>query len=360
MHSVGHCSRCKHHRRAAAVAAVVRQGRPAGQGGRRRGPRRPGRRSTRPSWRSATSTGSTTCTTGASRASCGGATASRSGTGRTARSSASARTTQPPTGEGWTPGHRRPRHLVLLRRCGRSPRSAGRTRPPDLRRFYPTSVLVTGYDILFFWVARMMMFGLYAMDGSPAVRRRRAARHGPRPVRQEDVEVVRQRRRPAGLDGRVRRPTRCASPSPAAPTPAPTCRSARSGCRARRNFCNKLWNATRFALMNGADGRGRRCRRPSELSAADRWILSRLQHGRRRGRRATTSDYEFAKVCDALYHFAWDEVFDWYVELAKTPLAAGGEAGRAHPAGCSATCWTPCCGCCTRSSRSSPRRCGRR
>ena len=176
------------------------------------------------------------------------------------------------------------------------------------------------------------MFGLYAMDGTPAVRRGRAARPGPRPVRQEDVEVARQRGRPAGLDRRATAPTRSASPSPAAPTRAPTCRSARSGCQGSRNFCNKLWNATRFALMNGAHGRGRRCRRPSELSTVDRWILARLEHVDRRGRRALRG-YEFAKVCDALYHFAWDEVCDWYVELAKPVLAAGGDGGRRHPAG---------------------------
>ena len=80
---------------------------------------------------------------------------------------------------------------------------------PDLRTFYPTSVLVTGYDILFFWVARMMMFGLYAMRDKAARRRgsvpgRGPARPGPRPVRQEDVQVARQHRRPAGLDGPVR------------------------------------------------------------------------------------------------------------------------------------------------------------
>ena len=119
-------------RRAAAVAAVVRQHRPAGQGRRRRGARRPGARSSRPSWPSATSPGSTTCTTGASPASCGGATASRSGTARTARSSASARTrSRRPARAGgrtrtcWTPGS--------PRRCGRSPRSAGRSRPRTWR-----------------------------------------------------------------------------------------------------------------------------------------------------------------------------------------------------------------------------------
>src|SRR5690606_37923490 len=87
-----------------------------------------------------------------------------------------------------------------------------------------------------------------------------------------------------------------------------------------RNFCNKIWNATRFALLNGASVESEPP--AADLTAADRWFLSRLQ--------SVISDvdeafeeFEFAKVCDLLYHFAWDEVCDWYVELAKVQLAAG-------------------------------------
>ena len=75
---------------------------------------------------------------------------------------------------------------------------------PDLRRFYPTDVLLTGYDIIFFWVARMMMFGLYAMDGVEPFRHRRAHRPRPRQVRQEDEQVQGQLRGPARLHGRLR------------------------------------------------------------------------------------------------------------------------------------------------------------
>jgi valyl-tRNA synthetase len=89
-----------------------------------------------------------------------------------------------------------------------------------------------------------------------------------------------------------------------------------------RNFCNKVWNATRFALMNGATLEGP-LPAADQLSATDRWILSRLG--------AVVSevdalydDYQFAKLSDSLYHFAWDEVFDWYVELSKATLIAGG------------------------------------
>jgi valyl-tRNA synthetase len=92
-----------------------------------------------------------------------------------------------------------------------------------------------------------------------------------------------------------------------------------------RNFCNKLWNATRFALLSGATVPAAR---PvgDGLTIADRWILSRLD--------AVTAEvdalfeeYEFGKLCEALYHFAWDEVCDWYLELAKAALA--GPAGQA-------------------------------
>src|SRR5260370_32494533 len=94
-----------------------------------------------------------------------------------------------------------------------------------------------------------------------------------------------------------------------------------------RNFCNKLWNAARFAQLNGAVAGGA-LPPASELSAADRWILSRLG--------AVTAEvdalfeqFEFAKVCDALYHFAWDEFCDWYLELAK-PALTGPDEAAAH------------------------------
>ena len=85
-----------------------------------------------------------------------------------------------------------------------------------------------------------------------------------------------------------------------------------------RNFCNKLWNATRFALLNGAHVRGE-LPAEAELTTIDRWILSRLNTVV-----AEVDDqlenYEFAKACETLYHFAWDEVCDWYVELSKVQL----------------------------------------
>jgi valyl-tRNA synthetase len=94
--------------------------------------------------------------------------------------------------------------------------------------------------------------------------------------------------------------------------------------QASRNFANKIWNATRFALMNGATVDGP-LPDASRLSATDRWILSRLNSVVAEVD-AYYEDFQFAKLSEALYHFAWDEVFDWYVELSKTTFQAGGEA----------------------------------
>jgi valyl-tRNA synthetase len=96
--------------------------------------------------------------------------------------------------------------------------------------------------------------------------------------------------------------------------------------QASRNFANKIWNATRFALMNGATVQGP-LPAPEEMSATDRWILSRLNTVVADADRFY-DDYQFAKLSDALYHFAWDEVFDWYVELSKTTFLKGGDAAR--------------------------------
>ena len=232
VHAVGPLLALQDHRRAAA-------GRCSGSSTPARWPRPPATRcatggsgSSRRSWPSATSPGSTTCTTGASRGSCGGATASRSGTARTARSSASVRTTSAPTGEGW-----RQDEDVLdtwfssalwpFSTLGWPDATA------DLAKFYPTSVLVTGYDILFFWVARMMMFGLYAMDGdgSRSTSWRCTAWFATSTARRCRSRSATWSTRWTGSSGSA--PTPPGSPWPAAPTRARTCRSARSGARAR-------------------------------------------------------------------------------------------------------------------------------
>jgi valyl-tRNA synthetase len=194
----------------------------------------------------------------------------------------------------------------------------------DLERFYPTSVLVTGYDILFFWVARMMMFGLYAMDGVQpfdvvALHGMVRDGHGKKMSKSfgnvvDPLDWIER----YGAD--ATRFTLLRSANPGSDVPI-----SEEWCQGSRNFCNKLWNATRFALMNGATVAGDL---PTDVSAVDKWILSRLQHVLAEVDEHLET-YEFAKVCDALYHFAWDDVCDWYVELSKPVLAAGGpEADR--------------------------------
>src|SRR3569833_1502246 len=142
---------------------------------------------------------------------------------------------------------------------------------PELRAFYPTSVLVTGYDILFFWVARKMMFGLYAMDGVEPFKV--IALHGM--VRDQYGKKM------SKSFGNVVDPLSWMDQYGTDATRFALLRGANPGgdvaisdewAQGSRNFCNKLWNATRFALLNGATVR----ELPPDLSVADRWILSRL------------------------------------------------------------------------------------
>jgi valyl-tRNA synthetase len=198
---------------------------------------------------------------------------------------------------------------------------------PALAKFYPNQVLVTGYDILFFWVARMMMFGLYARADQPpadAVPFRTVALHGM--VRDEHGKKMSKSFGNAvdpiewldrfGADAVRFTLARGANPGTDVPVGA-------DWVQAARNFCNKLWNATRFALLNGAHVGS--LPPAADLSAPDRWILSRL-NATAAAVDAFYEDFQFAKLSEALFHFVWDEFCDWYVELAKTPLAAGGAA----------------------------------
>lgn len=186
---------------------------------------------------------------------------------------------------------------------------------PDLAKFYPTSVLVTGYDILFFWVARMMMFGLYAMDGKQPFDV--VALHGMvrdqygKKMSKSFGNVVDPLDWIDRFGADATRFTLAKGANPGADVPV-----SEEWCQGSRNFCNKLWNATRFALMNGAHVDGPQ---PTELSTVDKWILSRLQHTIAEVNEQFET-FEFAKVCDTLFHFAWDEVCDWYIELSKSNL----------------------------------------
>nr|WP_223183210.1 MULTISPECIES: valine--tRNA ligase [unclassified Streptomyces] len=231
---------------------------------------------------------------------------------------------QPPAGEGWTQDTD---VLDTWFSSGLWPFSTmgWPERTPELEKFYPNSVVVTGYDLMFFWVARMMMFGLYAMDGQPPFRT--IAFHGM--VRDEFGKKM------SKSFGNTVNPldwmdkygsdalrfTLAKGANPGVDVPI-----GEDWVQASRNFANKIWNATRFAMMNGATIEGP-LPDASELSATDRWILSRLNETVAQVD-AYYEDYQFAKLSEALYHFAWDEVFAWYVELSKTTFFAGGEGAK--------------------------------
>ncbi|MEU7555688.1 valine--tRNA ligase [Streptomyces sp. NPDC044571] len=196
---------------------------------------------------------------------------------------------------------------------------------PDLEKFYSTDVLVTGHDIIFFWVARMMMFGLYAMDGKPPfktialtglVRDERGKK-----MSKSFGNVVDPLDWMDKYGSDAVRFTLAKGANPGTDVPI-----GEDWVQASRNFANKIWNATRFALMNGATIEGE-LPAPEQMSATDRWILSRLNKTVTQVD-AYYEDFQFAKLSEALYHFAWDEVFDWYVELSKTTFFAGGEPAK--------------------------------
>ncbi|MEV8415208.1 valine--tRNA ligase [Streptomyces niveus] len=231
---------------------------------------------------------------------------------------------EPPTGEGWSQDTD---VLDTWFSSGLWPFSTlgWPEQTPSLEKFYPNSVLVTGYDILFFWVARMMMFGLYAMDGTPPFHT--IALHGM--VRDEHGKKM------SKTFGNVVNPLDWMDKYGADAVRFTLARGANPGVdvpigedwvQGSRNFANKVWNATRFAMMNGATVEGP-LPDAAQMSATDRWILSRLNETVAQVD-ALYEDYQFAKLSDALFHFAWDEVFDWYVELSKTTFFAGGEQAK--------------------------------
>ena len=193
----------------------------------------------------------------------------------------------------------------------------------DVKKFYPTSVLVTGYDILFFWVARMMLFGLFAMDGVPPFHT--IVLHGL--VRDQFGKKMSKSR------GNVVDPLEFIDKYGADALRFTLARGSNPGkdqalaedwIAGSRNFATKLWNATRFAMMNGANVEGP-LPAVESLSDIDKWVLSRLSQ--------TTAEYtsliesyEFARACEAIYHFAWDDLCDWYLELSKETFASGNAA----------------------------------
>jgi valyl-tRNA synthetase len=199
----------------------------------------------------------------------------------------------------------------------------------DLKDFYPTSTMVTGFDILFFWVARMIMMGLKFMDDVPF---RDVYIHAL--VRDEQGQKM------SKSKGNVVDPLDIMSEYgtdafrftlAAMAAMGRDIRLAEDRIAGYQNFVNKLWNAARFVLMNlGEDGTGQRhfpgALSDAELNFADRWIRSRLASTIAEARTAIES-YRFNDYANILYQFTWHEFCDWYIEMSKLSLngTLGGE-----------------------------------
>ena len=194
-----------------------------------------------------------------------------------------------------------------------------------LRTFYPTSVMETGHDIIFFWVARMMMMGLHFMKDvpfrtvylHPMVRDEKGQKMSKTKGNVIDPLVITEQ---YGAD--ALRFTLAALTAQGRDI-----KLAKERIEGYRGFANKLWNATRFALMNldGTEVSSEAARRLPP-TAADRWILARLQRAVNETVAALEA-FRFNDAASTLYQFVWHELCDWYIELAKEALY-GDDAAR--------------------------------
>jgi valyl-tRNA synthetase len=194
----------------------------------------------------------------------------------------------------------------------------------DLARYYPTTLLITGFDIIFFWVARMMMFGLKFMDDVPF---REVYIHGL--VRDADGQKMSKSRGNTvdPDDVQLRYGTdavRLTMAMLAAPgNDIPLAPERMDGYRA---FANKLWNACRFVQMRVGEDARRTSYADGDLTLVDRWILART-HAVIGEVDRSLEQHRFDRAADSVYHFVWHEFCDWYIELVKPDLAPPEESG---------------------------------
>jgi valyl-tRNA synthetase len=218
---------------------------------------------------------------------------------------------------------------------------------PELKKYYPNAVMETGHDIIFFWVARMMMFGIHLMGDVPF---RTVYLHAM--VRDEKGEKMSKTKGnvidpldiilgapAANLPGAVRNKFPQGMPAMGADALRFTLASLTQQGRdiklsidrigGYKAFVNKIWNASRFAMMNLGDFKddGKTFVKDRQLSLADRWILSRLNKVVA-GVNTALEGYNFAEAASLMYQYLWGEFCDWYIELSKGALTGTDEAAK--------------------------------
>ncbi len=209
-------------------------------------------------------------------------------------------------------------------------------RTPEFDDFYPTDVLVTGYDILFFWVARMIMAGLHFTGKAPfsTVHLHGLVRIGGEKMSKSKGNVIDPLEAITEFGADAVRFTLASAPSSGATVSVERGRMAGS-----RNFATKLWNAARFTLssLEGQDAPGNLGGR--SLSLPDRWILSRLS-GVARDVNRQLSEFRFDEAAASIYAFVWHELCDAYLEMVKPVLSGreGTEEERASARGVLSRC----------------------